>query len=165
MIATVKPGHEKQIREDLVEMFSGDGLEEQQRHAAETTLWDARFVLFDDDTRLMAGSSYEGTWDKYFEDHITSFGYDGPASWNNFAKHCEGLTDEGYRTVEELKAWLWEYQVEAVAFGVKIPSSTLKETQKALQVQNAFQQVLDDPAAAEAFEHPALQPLLELAAD
>ena len=32
-------------------------------------------------------------------------------------------------------------------------------------MQEAFQQVLDDPAAAEALQHPALKPLLELAAD
>ena len=36
-------------------------------------------------------------------------------------------------------------------------------TQKALAVEQAFEQVLDDPAAAEALKHPALKPLLELA--
>ena len=33
------------------------------------------------------------------------------------------------------------------------------------RVYEAFQQVLDDPAAAEALQNPALKPLLELAAD
>jgi hypothetical protein len=32
-------------------------------------------------------------------------------------------------------------------------------------VYEAFQQVLDDPDAAEALQHPALKPLLEQAAD
>jgi hypothetical protein len=32
-------------------------------------------------------------------------------------------------------------------------------------VNEAFQQVLDDPDAAEALQHPALKPLLEQAAD
>jgi hypothetical protein len=39
------------------------------------------------------------------------------------------------------------------------------EASKALRVYEAFQQVLDDPAAAEALQSPALKPLLELAAD
>ena len=41
----------------------------------------------------------------------------------------------------------------------------MKQVWKALAVQEAFQQVLDDPAAAEALQHPALKPLLERAAD
>jgi len=40
----------------------------------------------------------------------------------------------------------------------------VQEIQKALRVQTAFQQVLDDPAAAEALQHPALKPMLEHAA-
>jgi hypothetical protein len=32
-------------------------------------------------------------------------------------------------------------------------------------VERAFQQVLDNPKAADALQHPALQPLLEQAAD
>ena len=44
------------------------------------------------------------------------------------------------------------------------PGFTVQEIQKALQVQTAFQQVLDDPDAAEALGHPALKPLMEHAA-
>ena len=42
---------------------------------------------------------------------------------------------------------------------------TVKEIRKAAKVNEAFQQVLDDPDAAEALEHPALRPLLDVAAD
>ena len=42
---------------------------------------------------------------------------------------------------------------------------THAEARKAKRVYEAFQQVLDDPGAAEALQHPALKPLLELAAD
>jgi hypothetical protein len=41
----------------------------------------------------------------------------------------------------------------------------VKEIRKALRVNEAFQQVLDDPAAADALRHPALKPLLNEAAD
>ena len=42
---------------------------------------------------------------------------------------------------------------------------TVKEIRKALAVNDAFQRVLDDPAAAEALQHPALKPLLDEAAE
>ena len=42
---------------------------------------------------------------------------------------------------------------------------TLPQIDRAQRVNQAFEQVLDDPAAAEALQQPALKPLLELAAD
>ena len=45
------------------------------------------------------------------------------------------------------------------------PAPTVKEVLKALAVNEAYQRVLDDPAAEEALQHPALAPLLEKAAD
>ena len=44
------------------------------------------------------------------------------------------------------------------------PEPTVQEIWKALAVNEAFQRVLDDPAAAEALQHPALKPLLDMAA-
>ena len=41
----------------------------------------------------------------------------------------------------------------------------MKEIQKALALQQAFQQALDTPSAAEALQNPALKPLADLAAD
>ena len=41
----------------------------------------------------------------------------------------------------------------------------MQEIQEALRVQTAIQQVLDDPDAAEALQHPALKALLDQAAD
>jgi hypothetical protein len=41
----------------------------------------------------------------------------------------------------------------------------VKEVQRALDLQKAFQQVLDNPEAAKALSHPALKPLLDKAAD
>jgi hypothetical protein len=41
----------------------------------------------------------------------------------------------------------------------------MPEIDKGMRVQEAFQRVLDDPAAEEALRHPALKPLLEQAAD
>ena len=36
------------------------------------TIHEARFVLFDDDTRLAFITSFDGPWDAYMEDFFTS---------------------------------------------------------------------------------------------
>ena len=41
----------------------------------------------------------------------------------------------------------------------------IPQIRKATRVEQAFQQVLDDPAAEQALQQPALKPLLEQAAD
>ena len=41
----------------------------------------------------------------------------------------------------------------------------MKEIRKAERVNAAFQQVLDDPDAEDALQHPALKPLLDEAAE
>jgi hypothetical protein len=67
--------------------------------------------------------------------------------------------------VDEIKEFLTANQVTASDFSMTYPGVTVQEIQEALRVQTAFQQVLDDPDAAEALQHPALKPLLEQAAD
>ena len=67
--------------------------------------------------------------------------------------------------MDEIKEFLTAYQVTAANFYIDYPGVTTKEIKQALRVQTAFQQVLDDPDAAEALQHPALKPLLEQAAD
>jgi len=68
-------------------------------------------------------------------------------------------------TVDEVKTLLDAHRVTAAGFTWSLGDTTLKETWKALRVQKAFQQVLDDPAAQKALQDPALRPLLAEAAD
>jgi hypothetical protein len=55
--------------------------------------------------------------------------------------------------------------VQAGNFVCAYAKATVKQIWNALAVQRAFQQALDNPGAADALQHPALQPFLELAAD
>jgi hypothetical protein len=68
-------------------------------------------------------------------------------------------------TVDETKALLDAAQVTAAGFVWLNHDNTLKEIRKALHVNQAFQQVLDNSAARKALESPALKPLLDQAAD
>ena len=55
---------------------------------AVATIHEARFVLFDDDTRLLFITSFDGPWDSYMEDFFTS----GPtlALFDVIFRHVEG---------------------------------------------------------------------------
>ena len=75
-----------------------------------------------------------------------------------------GVTHETW-TVNEFKAMLLTHEVETLAFLLTVPDITTAETVKAQRLLKAFQQVLDSPNAAEALQHPALKPLLDLASD
>ena len=58
-----------------------------------------------------------------------------------------------------------DHQIPASGYYNAVSYMTHTEIRKAQLVYEAFQQVLDDPDAAEALQHPALKPLLEQAAD
>jgi hypothetical protein len=152
----VKPGHEKAVRETIVNAGNdprrGDALQEIG------TLHEARWVLFDDDRRLMFCSSFDGSWDKYIDDFATTYIAN---IFDAVFSHCEGypgLTDPN------IKDWFMTNAREAVAFICAYPDASVKEIWKALAVQKAFQEVLDNPAAEQALKAPALKPLLEQAA-
>jgi hypothetical protein len=159
----VKPGREQIIREAFNPAPA-------QRAALEKaindvgTLHQARYVLFDNGTRLLVATTFDGDWDVYIDDFAASYVLD---AWDRFLIHCEGYPDEGKAslTVEEIKEFLTANQVTAADFSMQYPGVTVKQVQQALRVKTAFQQVLDTPSAAEALQHPALKPLLELAAD
>ncbi len=128
------------------------------------SLHQARYVLFDNGTRLLIATTFDGDWDVYIDDFAASYILD---AWDKFLIHCEGYPDEGKAslTVDEIKEFLTANQVTAADFYMTYPGVTVKEIKKALRDEQAFQQVLDNPGAAEALQHPALKPLLELAAD
>jgi hypothetical protein len=127
---------------------------------AVATIHEARFVLFDDDTRLAFITSFDGPWDAYMEDFFTS----GPTLqlFDLIFRHTEGY--DGLPDLAALKAFILGAEQTAPAYQRNYPG-TVKEIRKALRVNDAFQRVLDDPAAAEALEHPALKPLLDEAGD
>ena len=158
----VKPGREQVIRD--VFMHPAESAELAKAIADVGTLHQARYVLFDNGTRLLIATTFDGDWDVYIDDFAASYVLD---AWDKFLIHCEGYPDEGKASLslDEIKEFLTANQVTASDFGMTYPGVTVQEIQEALRVQTAFQQVLDDPDAAEALQHPALKPLLEHAAD
>jgi hypothetical protein len=157
VIGDVIPGHLDTLRQVLKEHMANPRTQDAIKEIG--TLHEARFVLLDGGKRLMFCSSFDGDWDKYIDDFATTaIGLNFDESWN----HVQGYPGVTSPTVKD---WFKAHAVKADNFVVAYPKPTVKEVWKALAVQQAFQQVLDNPASAEALQHPALKPLLELAAD
>ncbi|MFD3561558.1 hypothetical protein ACFWVU_18030 [Streptomyces sp. NPDC058686] len=164
----IKPGHADALREDLAAM--ADTAAAENVHAAVRqigTLHDARHVIFDNDTRFMFASVFDGSWDTYIDDFAqTVVG----ARFDKVFSHCEGfpgVTDPG------AKDWFVSQQEPAGVFVSAYPDLTVQQIYKDQRVDDAFQKVLDtaeframldNPANAELVGTPAFQQLLEEAA-
>src|SRR5215212_6552642 len=156
----VKPGEGEGLRAALRDLQDTPGYRPGDYGMAIATIHEARFVLFEDDTRLAFVTSFDGPWDAYMEDFFTS----GPtlALFDLIFRHTEGY--DGLPDRPALRAFILGAQQTAAAYARNYPG-TVKEIRKAQRVNTAFQQVLDHPDAAEALQHPALMPLLDEAAD
>ena len=156
----VRPGHGDALREAVRTLQDHPGYRPGDYQIAIATIHEARFVLFDDDTRLLFATSFDGPWDAYMDDFATS----GPTLqlFDTIFQHVEGY--DGLPDVEAVKAFILSGQVTAAGYARNY-GGTVKEIRKALRVNKAFQQVLDDPEAATALQQPVLKPLLDEAAD
>jgi hypothetical protein len=156
------------LREDLAAM--ADAAADENVHAAVRqigTLHDARHVIFDNDTRFMFASVFDGSWDTYIDDFAqTVVG----ARFDKVFSHSEGfpgVTDPG------VKDWFVAQQEPAGVFVSAYPDLTVQQIYKDQRVEEAFEAVLDtpefraaldNPANAELLATPAFQKLMEEAA-
>ena len=156
----VKSGEGASLRSSLLQLQNTPGYRPGDYGMAIQTIHEARFVLFDDDTRLAFITSFDGPWDAYMEDFFTS----GPtlALFDLIFGHVEGY--DGLPDLAAVKAFVLGAEQTAAAYARNY-GGTVKEIRKAQRVNAAFQQVLDQPGAAELLENPAMRPLLDEAGD
>jgi hypothetical protein len=145
----VKPGHEKQTRA----VFTGDDADVDRPAKATKllnsvgTVHEARIVLFDDDTRLLIATSFDGDWDVYIDDFARTLVLQ---DWQRFLIHCQGYPDaDGAASISlfEQKEFLTAHQVTAARYDRSYPDVTSKQVVKALRVQTVFQQLLDEASS------------------
>ena len=156
----VRPGEGEAVRTALDDLQETPGYRPGDYGITIQTIHEARFVLFDDDTRLAFVTSFDGPWDVYMEDFFTS----GPTLglFDAVFRHVEGY--DGLPDRAALRAFILGAEQTAAAYARNY-GGTVREIRKAQRVNAAFQHVLDHPQAAEALQHPALQPLLAEASD
>lgn len=158
----VVPGHEEELRKACqrfaVTVSTTDPLKFQK-----AGMRDVRFVMFDNDRRLIMLTTFETDWEPYVDDAVMVI---GPEHWRDWQQHCVGFNAyKSQPSLEVLRDSLQDHQIPAVAYYNILSAYTIPQIKKAMRIDQAFQQVLDDPAALQALEHPALKPLLDQAAD
>jgi hypothetical protein len=154
----IKPGHEDDARAAVEELQRTPGYRPGDYDMPIATIHEARFVLFDEGTRLLFATSFDGPWDAYMEDFASK-----PLQlFDGIFRHVEGY--EGLPDMAALQNFVLSAQVTAAGYARNY-GGTVKELRKAERVNKAFQQVLDDPDAAQALQHPVLKPLLDEAAE
>src|SRR5215207_9466768 len=154
----VKSGHGEALREAVQALQHSPGYRPGDYEVPIATIHEARFVPFDNDTRLLFATSFDGPWDAYMEDFASK-----PLKlFDSIFRHVEGY--EGLPDLAAVKRFILSAQQSAGGYSRNY-GGTVKEIRKAQRVNDAFQRVLDDPAAEDALQHPALAPLMDEAAD
>ena len=178
----VQPGHEDELRAACQRFTDGLHAASPESHL-EVGLRDWKHVIFDNGQRLMLITSFDTDWDPYVDDAVSNIGVERWIDWMQHTVEAEqlatalrGTGTPGKRSSAELeqavtagsaqlKQILQAAQVPAVTYFNALADLTMPEVRKGQRVEQAFQQVLDDPAAPQALQQPALAPLLEQAAD
>ena len=108
----VKDGEARPFGRALLDLQDTPGYRPGDYGMAIQTIHEARFVLFDDDTRLAFITSFDGPWDAYMEDFFTS----GPtlALFDVIFRHVEGY--DGLPDVAALRAFVLDAEQTAAAY-------------------------------------------------
>src|SRR5215510_3274982 len=68
LILPLKPGGAERLRKKMDDTYKAQVQSDTDRIG---TLHDMRFVIFDNDTRLLFASTFDGDWDAYINDFAT----------------------------------------------------------------------------------------------
>jgi hypothetical protein len=146
----IKPGHEDALREELAKVNS-DVATRRAVVKEIGTIHTARHVMFDNGTRYMFASVFDGTWDNYIDDFgATSIG----AGFDRVFAHTEGYPSGGISD-PKVKEWIVAQQEPALVFASAYPDLTVQQIWKDQRVNQAFQAVLDTPEFQAALDNPA----------
>jgi hypothetical protein len=100
------------------------------------TLHDMRFVFFDNDTRLLFATSFDGDWDVYIDDFIALIP-DYLDLMDSAWEGWPGIRDPG------AKDYLVKHQITAEGWFVAEPELTLADIQRQARIGKAVEEFLD----------------------
>jgi len=135
LIMNLKPGGAERLRQKL---GSGSQLGGQNQSLMDRmgTVHDLRYLVFDNDTRLLFASTFDGDWDQYLDD----FGAYIPNEIDMIFGEAEGFP--GIRS-PDVKDWIVKNQVSSIHFYSAYPNESVKELWKAVKVKGALDVLLD----------------------
>lgn len=134
-IAPLKPGGAERLRR-IFDLTNGN-MDGAQRVS---TLHDMRFVFFDDDTRILFATTYDGDWDSYINDFATKI----PELMDLLFANIEGWPGIDSPKVKDFIAG---HQIDAAGWFVANPQVTVVDTRRFQRMDKALTVFLDQMAA------------------
>ena len=100
------------------------------------TLHEMRFVILDNDSKLLFATSYDGDWDSYINDFATLI----PDAMDKIFSVVEGWPGIKSPTVKDFIA---RYQIAATGWYVACPQATVADIRRGQKVREALDALLD----------------------
>jgi hypothetical protein len=134
VIAPLKPGAAVTLRQVLAALQTSPDSPIKQINSIHF----ARWVIFDDDQRMLFTSNFDGSWENYLRD----FSVKTPEGMDRIFGHCEGYPEGGCRDFEAFKAYVRKYQVPTDLFYAAYPQHSVKAVLEALRVKTLTDEFL-----------------------
>ena len=110
-----------------------------------STLHNMRFVFFDDDTRVLFATAYDGDWDTYIDDFATKI----PELMDLLFANVEGWP--GIDS-PDVKDYIANHQIDAAAWFVANPQVTVVDVRRYQRMEQALDTFFDAMAANTAMD-------------
>lgn len=131
VIAPLKPGGADRLRAMLSAQGNRFALADQVG-----TVHDMRFVIIENDTKLLFATTYDGDWDTYIDDFATKI----PVAMDKLFGEVEDWPGIHSPDVKNVIA---KYQVTATAWYCAYPETTVADVRRGARVVAAFDGLLD----------------------
>jgi hypothetical protein len=131
LVVPLQPGGAERIRE-LMKMVDPASIGDLG------TIHEARAGIFDNDTKLLFASTFDGSWDNYIDDFAAK------SKAKILLDRVLGESGD-YPGLEspEVKDWIAKHQIDVVLYSLDSPEATAKRVKKSMRVLNAFDEILD----------------------
>ena len=133
VIVPLKPGGAERTREVLKQRTSDQA---RARRDAMGNLHDMRVVFFDNDTRMLFATVFDGTWDSYIDDFASKM----PDQLDALFAEADG-----YPGIHDpsVKDYIIKHQIQADEFYSAYPNATVTDIRKGQRVLKAWEELLD----------------------
>ena len=135
LIMKLKPGGAERLRKKLASDSNLANSEESLMDRV-GTVHDLRFTIFDNDTRLLFASTFDGDWDAYIDDFASQI----PDAIDLIFGEAEDYP--GIRN-PNIKDYIVKNQVTSTFFYSAYPDASVRDIRKAMKVKSGLDVLLD----------------------
>ena len=132
-ITKITPGHAAALRETLAKLSAAGG----GKIGELGTIHIVRWVIFDDDTRLLFATNFDGDVEAYMRDFAEKAPQGIDAIWG----HCDDYP--GAKNYEKLRDYILSHAIETTGYYCAYPNSSVKEIKKAVDWHDKLEKFLD----------------------